>query len=340
MSVFKILLVGIVALVVLLCGVAYLLPQQCHVERATTIAAPPATVFTLVNGYKRFNEWSPWAEMDPNAEYAYSGPATGVGAKLAWKGNPKTVGEGSQTITASNPYSSVHVDLDFGAQGLAKSVYTLTPEAGGTHVTWGFDTDLGMNPVSRYFGLMFDGMIGKDFEKGLGKLKTLAESLPKHDFAELKVEKIETAPVRIAYVSSSAPKDDAAIGQAMGAAYGQIGAAMKRWKLQQVGAPISINKSWGDNGLEFDAAIPISAAPEPAPAADSPVQIKETYAGPALKVVHEGPYSGMEATYNQLFAYAAASGLEQNGPPWDEYVTDPGSTPEPELRTVIYLPVK
>ena len=41
-----------------------------------------------------------------------------------------------------------------------------------------------------------------------------------------------------------------------------------------------------------------------------------------------------------LFAYLAARGMEQNGPPWDEYVTDPGSTPQAELRTNIYLPVK
>jgi effector-binding domain-containing protein len=340
MSVFKVVLLGIVGLCVVLCGVAYLLPQQCHVERSTMIAAPPATVFTLVNGYKRFNEWSPWAEMDPNAAYTYSGPATGVGAKLAWKGNPKTVGEGSQTITASKPYTSVSVDLDFGPQGIAKAAYSLTPTTIGTRVTWGLDTDLGMNPVSRWFGLMMDGMLGKDFEKGLANLKTLAESLPKHDFAGLDVEMIDAAPVRIAYVSSSAPKDEAAIGQAMGAAYGKIGAAMRQWKVQQAGAPISINKSWGDAGLEFDAAIPISAAPEPAPAPDSPVQVKETYAGKALKVVHKGAYSGMEATYDKLFAYAEASGLEQNGPPWDQYVTDPGSTPEPELLTYIYLPVK
>jgi effector-binding domain-containing protein len=340
MSIFKVLLLGFVALVVLLCGVAFLLPQYCHVERATAIAAPPATVFTLVNGYKRFNEWSPWAELDPNAAYSYAGPETGVGATLAWKGNPKTVGEGSQTITASKPYTSVSIDLDFGAQGVAKAVYSLAPEAGGTRVTWGFDTDLGMNPLSRYFGLMFDGMIGKDFEKGLANLKALAESLPKQDFAGLAVETVQTAPIRIAYVSASSSKDAAAIGQAMGTAYGQVAAAMKRWRVQQTGAPISINRKWGDAGLEFDAGIPIGAGPEAAPAPDSPVQIKETYAGKALKVVHKGAYGGMEATYDKLFAYAAANGLEQLGPPWDEYVTDPGSTPEGELSTNIYLPVK
>jgi len=340
MSILKVLFLGFVALIALLCGVAFLLPQYCHVERATVIAAPPATVFTVVNGFKRFNEWSPWAELDPNAAYTYSGPETGVGAKLAWKGNPKTVGEGSQTITASQPYTSVSIDLDFGAEGVAKAVYSLAPEAGGTRVTWGFDTDLGMNPVSRYFGLMFDGMMGKDFEKGLASLKTLAESLPKHDFAGLEVETVETTPVRIAFVTASAPKDEAAIGQAMGAAYGQIGAAMRRSKLQQAGAPISINREWGDAGIVFDAGIPIDADPDPALASSSPVQIKDTYAGKALKVVHQGAYSGMEATYEGLFAYAAARGLEQNGPPWDEYVTDARSTPEAELRTNIYLPVK
>ena len=69
--------------------------------RATVIAAPPATVFTLVNSYKRFNEWSPWAEMDPNAAYTHSGPETGVGAKLTTGGTTSAGSDDLKLIITS-----------------------------------------------------------------------------------------------------------------------------------------------------------------------------------------------------------------------------------------------
>ena len=45
----------------------------------------------------------------------------------------------------------------------------------GTKITWGFDSDLGMNPIARWMGLMFDSWIGADYETGLANLKNLVE---------------------------------------------------------------------------------------------------------------------------------------------------------------------
>ena len=75
-------------------------------------------------------------------------------------------------------------------------------------------------------------------------------------------------------------------------------------------------------------------------AAGSPVQIKQTYGGRALKVVHKGAYRGMEATCNQLLAWMAAYGYESAGAPWGQYVSDPGNTAEADLVTNIVMPVK
>ena len=43
-------------------------------------------------------------------------------------------------------------------------------------VTWFNQGDLGWNPVSRYFGLLMDKMMGPDFEEGLENLRRKAES--------------------------------------------------------------------------------------------------------------------------------------------------------------------
>src|SRR5215471_4271238 len=114
MRLLKGLIVFLLVLVVALIGVAFVLPSSAHVERSITIERPPSEVFAVLNSFRRFNEWSPWAAKDPNAQYTFSGPLTGAGAKMSWQGDPKTVGTGSQAIVASKPNESVTVALDFG----------------------------------------------------------------------------------------------------------------------------------------------------------------------------------------------------------------------------------
>jgi len=161
--------------VALLIAIAYILPGKVHVQRATVIEAPPADVFQLVNGFENFNQWSPWYERDPDGNYQIEGPATGVGARMSWASEKPDVGSGSQEIVESVEDKLVRTKLDFGDMGNADAFFKIAPEGDHTKLVWGFDTDLGLNPVSRYFGLMFDSWIGPDYEHGLAKLKTLIE---------------------------------------------------------------------------------------------------------------------------------------------------------------------
>jgi effector-binding domain-containing protein len=329
-----------VILVVLLAGIGMLLPRKVHVERATSIGAPPATVFALVDGYRMFNRWSPWSDLDPEAKYTYDGPDFGVGAKFAWASRKSDLGSGSQRIVESRPPELVKVALDFGDGGGGIAQFDLAPEGGGTHVVWSVYVDMGAWPAGRWFGLLMDRFIGNDYEKGLAGLKALAESLPKTDFGGLAVEPIEARPVAVAYIPASAKKDDAAIAAAIGAAYGQVGMFMKKNGLRQAGAVMTVCNKLDDTVYEFDAAVPVDRAPEKEVPADSPVKIRTTFGGKALKAVHKGSYHGLEHTYRQLEAWTAAHGYETAGPAWDEYVSDPGSTPEADLVTNIYMPVK
>ena len=77
------------------------LPRDVHVQRSIDIERPVSTVYALVNGHRTFVEWSPWAGRDPDTVYEFSGPVTGVGARLSWEGDPRLVGKGWQEITAS-----------------------------------------------------------------------------------------------------------------------------------------------------------------------------------------------------------------------------------------------
>jgi uncharacterized protein YndB with AHSA1/START domain len=165
---------AVTALFVVVVGGSYLLPDHVTVQRQVLIQAPPAKVFALISSYKRFPEWSPWADIDPELRYTYTGPDSGVGQQMAWASNNPNVGSGTQTITEFVADSHLGVDLDLGAMGKAKAFWDLKPVAEGTLATWGFN--MGLNSVlDRWTGLLMDRFVGPDYEKGLNRVKALAE---------------------------------------------------------------------------------------------------------------------------------------------------------------------
>lgn len=313
------------------------LPPTAHVERSIAIEAPPAMVFTVLNGFRQFDRWSPWADLDPNAVTTYDGPESGVGAKMAWAGNAE-VGSGSQEILESTPYSRIKLRLGFGGfSGDFRSTYTLTPEGKGTKVTWGFDADYGNNVLGRYFGLLSDSMLGPDYEKGLGRLKQFLEGIPAADFSGLEFETTDSAAQPLMLLSVRSPNDANAIGVALGVAYGKLSGFISAQGLQQAGPPMAI--FYGESGgtLSMDAAIPVDRTDVPPP---QPMRTGRTFEGRVVKVVHRGDYAGLVAARQQVRAYLATAGLSQDGPMWEQYVSDPGNTAAAELITNIFVPIK
>ncbi len=167
---------GVLAVVVvLLVAIAYLLPRQVEVTRSATIAAPPEQVFAHVSSLSKFSEWSPWGNLDPDMQVTFSGPEMGVGNKMEWSSDHPNVGNGVQEITAIVENERVESALDFGDMGTAIASFDLAKSGGGTEITWGLKSDMGNNPIGRWMGLMMDGWVGADYEKGLANLKEMIE---------------------------------------------------------------------------------------------------------------------------------------------------------------------
>jgi uncharacterized protein YndB with AHSA1/START domain len=173
----KILLGIFVTLAVLLAIGGMLLPSEQHVERSVVVKADPTKVFSLINDYREFNKWSPWATIDPEGtHYEFSGPAAGVGSKMSWSSEHPDVGSGAQEIVDSQPNTMVRSKLTFeGFDTPSYATFTLEPTDGGTRLTWSFDANFD-NMVGRYMGLMMEKWVGGDYERGLARLKELAET--------------------------------------------------------------------------------------------------------------------------------------------------------------------
>ena len=152
-------------------------PDEFKVVRAATIAASPAAVFAQVNDFHNWDAWSPWAKLDPACKNTFSGAAAGKDAGFAWDGNNK-VGAGRMTITESQSPELVRINLEFMRpfKSTNTTEFTFKPQGGATLVTWAMTGK--NNFMCKVFGVLMDGdrMVGKDFEKGLANMKTVAEA--------------------------------------------------------------------------------------------------------------------------------------------------------------------
>ena len=173
---FKYLLLGLAAIVVVLLIVAALQPADFRIARSATIAAPASAVFEQLNDFHKWNDWSPWAKMDPNAKNTFEGAPAGVGASFAWAGNHE-VGEGRMTITESKPGELVRMKLEFIKPFAATNTaeFTLKPEGDQTAVTWSMTGRNGF--MGKAMGLIMncEKMVGGQFEQGFANLKAIVE---------------------------------------------------------------------------------------------------------------------------------------------------------------------
>jgi uncharacterized protein YndB with AHSA1/START domain len=179
----KKLLVALAVLVALLVVLIVTRPDSFSLERSATVSAPPAIVYGLVADFHQWEGWSPWAKLDPAMRTTYTG--AGVGATYAWEGNGD-VGSGKMTFTDLEAPRRVAITLDFLTPIAAtnRTELLLAPEGSGTKVTWRMTGKNGF--LSKAAGLVMnmDQLVGKDFEKGLASLKTLAEAAAKQAQAQ------------------------------------------------------------------------------------------------------------------------------------------------------------
>jgi effector-binding domain-containing protein/carbon monoxide dehydrogenase subunit G len=318
--------------------VGVFLPSNVHISREARIDAPAASVFALLSDTRRRQEWSPWISRTADDEVIFSGPRRGRGASVQWRS--QTSGSGRQTVLEARPFESVvtETELDGGRPFVSK--FRLEEVGETAVVAWTVDIDAGMNLFRRYLRRTLAERFARNLDRGLADLKSMAENLPRADFSDLRVEHITVEPTPIAFVTTSSEPNAAAISEAMAAAFFQVLRFIDRHGLSEAGAPLSISRDFSGSRLVFDAAIPVRSIDGSLPPSAGGVKIRQSYGGPAIRVTHVGPYADLSKTHQKIAAYLAAYGIERNGNAWESYESDPARTPEPELRTYVYYPVR
>jgi hypothetical protein len=173
----------VVVVVVIVCLVALIFlyaatrPKTFRIERSAMMLASRDTIFPYIDDLQLWDQWSPWAKIDPAMQKTYVGPASGEGAVFEWDGNNKA-GAGRMEIVKSKSPKQVVINLRFTRPFASENIVTLALEAKGsaTQITWTMDGNAPL--MFRVMGLFMnmDAMLGKDFEKGLASLKAIVEA--------------------------------------------------------------------------------------------------------------------------------------------------------------------
>jgi hypothetical protein len=170
-------LITVAAIVAAFFIVAARQPDMFRVERSMAISAPPAAVFAEVNDFRQWQLWSPFVEYDRDMTTTYTGAAKGEGAEYTWSGNSKA-GQGRMTIIESRLDELVRIRLEFTKPFVATNTaeFIFDSDEGRTIVTWAM---LGKNDFmfkAMHTVMNMDKMVGRDFERGLAKLKLVVET--------------------------------------------------------------------------------------------------------------------------------------------------------------------
>jgi effector-binding domain-containing protein len=332
MKILRRILTFILCLALILIAAGFLLPRKVYVERSLFITAPQKSIFQQVNVLKNWAKWSPWLLQDTLTQLQFSGPESGTGAMYSWKSSDRNVGSGSLSIVASYPSDSLLLVMDFGRNGKSTSKFILVSEGQSTTVKWSLESDLGMNPVSRWFGLISDRMIGPDLERGLFNLEQRVDDLKRvNGFEIIEFE----VPARILLSVRDTVKSDN-VTEELAIMYNKISGYLKSRNLSPTGAPIAIFHSYTKESLDIEACMPVASLT----VVSGDLICKEQPVQKTIMVKYFGSYNLIARAYSAMHTYLDNSSLKLSGPAWEEYISDPSvEIDSNKWQTNIYYPL-
>ncbi len=313
-----------------LAAALFLLPARMEVTRAMEIARPRALLYPLLADLRTFNEFSPWFDQDPKAEYTFSGPARGVGQRMAWDSTVKSVGQGAQTIVRLEPDALVETELDLGVRGKALGRWTLTPSPQGARVAWTLVSECGegiASAVCRYKNLLQQPAAAKELDSGLAKLKAVGERMPNVDIAGLKLDLVSAPAQDWAFVEGETAQTAEAFAAALRQSLAYVEVFFSQNGLIGAGPPTVVITKWADGKFGFRAGMAFSG---PMPTAVFGVKAGKTPAGRALRAVHVGTFESRRALDPRIEAYVLAHRFKRAGDTFEVFPKpDPAAVPVP-----------
>jgi effector-binding domain-containing protein len=266
----------------------------------------------------------------------YTGPESGANAKYTWDSKNKNLGNGYLEITECVPNEYIIMNMSFMDEGISTCKFLFTKDTTGVRLLWSMESKIGKNPITKYFGLLMDKMVGSDFEKGLKNIKKIVEDeyaeILKYPVEEKNIEKFCALTTRV----QCSEKD---ISSNMGVGYAELMKLMLEKKLKQVGAPFAVYLAFDKiSGVDMELGLPVSRCIK---LTKGKVGCTDFEASKVACVNYYGPYDGASKAHEVLNKWIKKNNKLITGPPREIYHTDPGMEKDTsKWLTLIMYPIK
>jgi effector-binding domain-containing protein len=333
MKIFRRILLIILCIALVIIAVGYVLPRNINVERKLVMNVSQKTIYNQVNTLKNWTKWLPWLQKDTSLHILCSGSESGVGSTLKWFSSDKNVGSGSVSIISSVISDSLEVVFDFAEKGKSTGKFIFLKANGDIIVTYSIASDLGMNPISRWFGLFSDRLIGPDIEQSLYNLKELVQDTKALYGYEI-VDYELPARTLITIRDTASPET---VTPKLASMYKKISIFLKSKNLSPSGNPMAVFHQFSNQGFDIEAGLPVTtiiAVPEG-------LNCSEEEAERTVMIKYLGSYKMISKGYIALQNYIDNNELQRHGSGWEEYLTNPTIEADSNKRqTNIYYPIK
>ena len=329
-------------LLIILIGLAIYIavqPNSFNVKRERVIDAPASVVYQNVIDFKKWPNWSPWIEREPDLTLNFPEQTSDVGASYSWEGKD---GTGNMKTVGTILNESIDQKLQFEDYEPSDILWKFEPTPDGkTNVIWEMKSEKIPFMFKGYaaFSGGFDKMIGPDFERGLELLDSVS-------VADTKKYSIEIQGVTEHgggfYLYNTTSTKIADIESKMGEFMGRLFAYAQSNNIVMAGAPFANYISWDEkNGTTtFSCCYPTT---DKVITTSDEILTGQLEPFKAVKTVLKGNYENLKEAWDKAMAYIPANGLEfaENGPMLEVYLTDPSQEPNPaNWITEIYIAVK
>ena len=298
---------AIVAVLFLLVGL-FLPSSRTLVEKVET-NRQRTIVFDTLNSMHRFTEWNPVVLHDPKVQIRKSGPDSGVGARVDFDSDVRSVGEGSWEIVESEPDERILYHIEGPQRGSNKRMeYVLKSTGRGgrnIEITQKYNVDYGWNLIGRYAGLYVRGSVGEDMKLGMRRLGSMLAGVPNVDYrvdgSTLRgLEVIERPAENLLTVFAGAvPRSNQDIKDSMKSNSEWIKRTMDANGLEPVGPMRIVTTELGRETYTFDVVQPVrkkGTASAAQPAADEDAEGENAEATKTAKAATQFPADGGELT--------------------------------------------
>lgn len=328
-------LLGLIALTLI---VGLIQPKHYEMERSLDIKASKEVVFAKINDLKTWESWSPFKDADPTMAITLGEKTEGVGASYSWTG--KRPNNGYMEIVEADAPNSVKTAMKFdGSDGGTGWLKLADGENGATKTSWGWSMDVPypFNAFMVFGASSMESTMNTMFDNGLAKLAKICEG-----------ETSAAKPSYSVYTADFPGKTYLGIKETVKGSemkpdffatrYGQIGEAMGKAKLEMDGMPCGLYFTWDESTTMTDMAVAMPVKGGKAQNSGK-VEAIQVPASKAYVIDYYGPYEGTGDAHMAMDEYMKAKNLKAGSPVIEEYVTGPGSEPDPKkwLTKIYYL---